>query len=216
VGNEGGEGTGAGPSAGQIAVPGARGSDADPVQVGPWRRHGRREVYRNPWLTLYHDDVERPDGSMGIYGVVHFENIAVGVVAVDDQDRVALVGQHRYTLDQVSWEIPEGGSRPEEDPLEGARRELREETGATARAWRELGRTHVSNSVTDELAVLFVATDLAHGDQELDASEGDLACRWVPFEEAVAMCRDGRITDAMSIIGLGWALLERQAGTGKG
>jgi 8-oxo-dGTP pyrophosphatase MutT (NUDIX family) len=185
---------------------------AEPVDIGPWRRRSRREVYRNPWLTLWHDEVLRPDGSAGIYGVVHFENTAVGVVAIDEHDRVALVSQHRYTLDQLSWEIPEGGSRPDEDPLEGARRELREETGCSARTWRRLGICHISNSVTDEVAVLFVATDLETGDQQLDASEGDLAVRWEPFDEVAAMCRDGRITDAMSIIAMGWAATDRAGG----
>jgi 8-oxo-dGTP pyrophosphatase MutT (NUDIX family) len=181
----------------------------DGVAVGPWLRRSRRVVYRNPWLTLYHDEVRRPDGSDGIYGVVHFENTAVGVVAIDPDDRVVLVSQHRYTLDEVSWEIPEGGARPDEDPLDGAKRELREETGMTATEWRVLGRAHVSNSVTDEAAVLYLATGLEHGDQQLEASEGDLELRWVPFAEAIGMCQDGRITDALSLIGLTWALMER-------
>ena len=185
-----------------------------PVDIGPWRRHSRREIYRNPWLTLWHDEVQRPDGSDGIYGVIHFENIAVGVVAVDAHDRVALVSQHRYTIDRLSWEIPEGGSRPDEDPLEGARRELREETGATAATWRMLGSTHISNSVTDEIAHLYLATDLTHGAQELEASEGDMAVRWEPFDEVLRMCRDGRITDAMSIIAMTWAAMDRMAAAG--
>ncbi len=181
------------------------------IPVGPWRRHSRREVYRNPWLRLWHDEVSRPDGSPGIYGVVHFEHIAVGVVAVDDMDRVALVSQHRYTLDHLSWEIPEGGARRDENPLEGARRELREEVGATAVTWRLLGVSHISNSVTDEVAHLYLATDLTLGAQDLDASEDDLAVRWEPFADVVAMCRDGRITDAMSIIAVTWAALDRAA-----
>jgi 8-oxo-dGTP pyrophosphatase MutT (NUDIX family) len=185
-----------------------------PAEVGPWRRHTRREVYRNPWLTLYHDEVSRPDGSPGIYGVVHFENSAVGVVAIDDRDRVALVSQHRYTLDQLSWEIPEGGVPRHEDPLEGAKRELREEVGARAERWTLLGMTHISNSVTDEAAHLYLATDLVLGTQELEASEGDLAVRWVPFDEVVRMCRDGRITDALSIIAVGWAAADRAAADG--
>ncbi|HUG53869.1 MAG TPA: NUDIX hydrolase, partial [Vicinamibacteria bacterium] len=104
-------------------------------------------AYANDWVTVYHDAVTRPDGSAGIYGVVHFAALAVGVVAIDDADRVALVGQHRYTLDEMSWEIPEGGSPPDEDSLEGARRELREETGIEARTWSRIGRFHLSNSV---------------------------------------------------------------------
>ena len=116
-------------------------------------RHRRTVGYRNPWLTVWHDEVTRPDGEPGIYGVVHFRNTAVGVVAIDDQDRVALVGQHRYAFDTYHWEIPEGGSPLEEDSLEGARRELLEETGLSARSWREIGRWELSNSDTDEAAV---------------------------------------------------------------
>lgn len=154
----------------------------------------------------------RPDGSPGIYGVVHYASVAVGVVALDAQDRVALVSQHRYTLDRLSWEIPEGGASRTEGPLAGARRELREETGATARDWTELGIAHLSNSVTDEEAVLYLATGIEHGDPEREASEQDLACRWVPFREVVAMCRDGRITDSLTLIAIGWVALDRAGG----
>src|SRR5690349_341723 len=79
------------------------------VRVGPWTRRSRRTAYENQWLTVWHDDVDRPDGSPGVYGVVHFANLAAGVVVLDDDDRVLLVGQHRYTLDAYSWELPEGG-----------------------------------------------------------------------------------------------------------
>ncbi len=96
-------------------------------------------------------------------------------------------------------------------PLEGARRELREEAGVVAGSWRLLGTTHVSNSVTDEVAHLYLATELAQVAQELEASEGDLALRWEPFDEVLAMCRDGRITDAMSIIAIAWAAMDRSA-----
>ena len=65
------------------------------TRVGPWTRHQRSVGYRNRWLTVWHDEVTRPDGEPGIYGVVHFANTAVGVVAIDDQDRVCLL----YTSD---------------------------------------------------------------------------------------------------------------------
>ena len=170
--------------------------------VGPWTRVSRRVGYQNPWITVFHDEVLRPDGSPGVYGVVHFANAAVGVVAIDDQDRVALVAQHRYTLDHRSWEIPEGGAPPGESPLEGAQRELREEAGVEASEWREIARVHVSNSVTDEVATLFLATGLSHGPTALESTETDLTLDWVPFDEAVSMVLDGRITDAMSVVAL--------------
>jgi 8-oxo-dGTP pyrophosphatase MutT (NUDIX family) len=167
----------------------------------PWRRNARSTVYENPWLTVWHDEVTRPDGEPGIYGVIHFANLAVGVVAIDSEDRVALVGQHRYTLDAYSWEIPEGGVPPDEDPQAGAARELREETGLIAMEWREISRLHLSNSVSDEVAVHFLATGLTPGPPSPDGTE-DLAVRWVPFDEALAMALDGRITDAMSVAAL--------------
>jgi 8-oxo-dGTP pyrophosphatase MutT (NUDIX family) len=178
------------------------------ASVGPWTRHGRRVAYENPWITVYHDDVTRPDGRAGIYGVVHFANVAVGVVAIDDQDRVAMVGQHRYTFDAISWEIPEGGSPHAEDSLEGARRELLEETGLTARTWREIGRYQLSNSVSDEAAVVYLATDLVHGTATPEGTE-QLELRWLPFDEVMAMIGSGRIEDALTVLPLQALALER-------
>jgi 8-oxo-dGTP pyrophosphatase MutT (NUDIX family) len=129
-------------------------SRSDVVSVGPWRRRARRTAYENPWITIWHDEVDRPDGSPGIYGTVHFANVAVGVVVLDDQDRVLLVGQHRYTLDRYSWEIPEGGVPSDETPEEGARRELLEETGVVADDWRPLVHFELSNSITDATTIL--------------------------------------------------------------
>jgi 8-oxo-dGTP pyrophosphatase MutT (NUDIX family) len=170
-----------------------------PTPKGSWIRNARRVAYENPWLTLWHDDVTRPDGAPGIYGVVHFANLAAGVLVLDDDDRVLLVGQHRYPIDAYSWEIPEGGVPAGETALDGARRELREETGVEASDWRELARVHLSNSVTDELAILFIATGLTHGVAMPDGTE-DLEIRWLPFEEVLASTLDGSISDAMTVI----------------
>lgn len=181
-----------------------------PVVSGPWTRHDRRVAYENPWLTVWHDEVTRPDGQPGIYGVVHFRNAASGIVALDDEDRILLVGQHRYTLDEYSWEIPEGGVPPDEDPVEGARRELREETGVEAAEWTELARYALSNSVTDERGVVYLATGLTQYAADPDPTE-DLTIRWVPFAEALAMSIDGRISDAISMIGIQRVALARLA-----
>lgn len=175
-------------------------------------RRSRRVAYENPWLTVWHDEVTRPDGSPGIYGVVHFANVAVGVVAVDAEDRVVLVGQHRYSLDADSWEVPEGGVPDGEDPLAGAQRELREETGVEAAAWKELVRVDLSNSVTDERAILYLATDLTQGEAEPEPTES-LQVRWLPFDEVLAMTLDGRITDALTVIAIQRVALERRGAT---
>ena len=168
-------------------------------------------AYENAWITIWHDEVTRPDGAPGIYGVVHFANLAVGVLALDDEDRVLLVGQHRYALDALSWEIPEGGVPAGETALDGAQRELREETGVEAAAWQELARCHLSNSVSDELAVLFLATGLTAGPATPEGTEA-LEIRWLPFEEALAMTLDGRITDAMSVVAIERLALLRATG----
>jgi 8-oxo-dGTP pyrophosphatase MutT (NUDIX family) len=175
-------------------------SDADPTE-SRWRRRSRSLVYENPWVSVLHDEVDRPDGRPGIYGVIHFRNHAVAIVAIDDQDRVALVGQWRYTLDAYSWELPEGGVPPDESPLTGAQRELREETGIEALDWREIARVAVSNSVTDELGTIFLATGLRQGEASPEGTE-ELHLQWVAFDEALAMVDDGRITDLLTIAAL--------------
>ena len=182
--------------------------DDRPVETGPWLRHSRRVAYENAWITIWHDEVTRPDGAPGVYGIVHFTNLAVGIVAIDAEDRVLLVGQHRYALDAYSWEIPEGGVPDGESPLEGARRELREETGVDAADWVELARSHLSNSVSDELAILYLATGLTTGVATPDGTEA-LDVRWLPFDEVLAMTFDGRITDALTVLAIQRVAIER-------
>jgi 8-oxo-dGTP pyrophosphatase MutT (NUDIX family) len=177
-------------------------------ELNPWRRVSRRVAYDNPWIQILHDDVVRPDGKPGIYGVVHFRHLAIGVVPLDADDRVLLVGQYRYTMDHYSWEIPEGGGDLDEEPEAAARRELVEETGYSGGEWRELCRAELSNSVTDEVTVLFVASGLEAGTATPEGTE-QLQLRWVPFDEVMAMMRRGEIADAMTILAIQQLALER-------
>ncbi len=166
----------------------------------PWRTVSSREVYDNPWIRVREDEVVRPDGEPGIYGVVHFKNAAVGVVAIEE-DHIYLVGQYRYTLNRYSWEIPEGGCPEGEEPLAAGQRELEEETGLRAGRWRKLGEAHLSNSVSDEWAIWFLATELAAGEYRPEGTE-QLQVRRVPFGEALRMARAGEITDALSLLAI--------------
>ena len=174
----------------------------------PWTRTSRSLVYENAWIQVFHDEVIRPDGQPGLYGVVHPRTHAVGVVAIDEQDRVLLVGQYRYTLGRYSWEIPEGGATIGDDPLEGARRELAEETGYRASQWRELMRFSLANSATDETGALYLASDLVQGDPAPEETE-DLAVRWLPFDEAVDRVRSGELFDSMTQMGILRVALDR-------
>jgi 8-oxo-dGTP pyrophosphatase MutT (NUDIX family) len=177
-------------------------ADDAPVEVGPWRRRSRRVAYENPWIDVWQDEVDRPDGSAGIYGLVHFHSRAVGVVAVGEDGRLLLVGQHRYALDEYSWEIPEGGVDAGESLEEGARRELREETGYDAARWRRLCRITVSNSVTDERGAIFLAEGLTAGVAAPEATE-DLATRWATLDEVLEEIERGEIHDIITIAGVG-------------
>jgi 8-oxo-dGTP pyrophosphatase MutT (NUDIX family) len=145
--------------------------------------------------------VLRPDGEPGIYGVVHTRFQAIGVVALTEAGDVVLVGQHRYTLDVYSWEIPEGGGRLDEDAAGAAKRELSEETGYMAATWRVLTRFSLSNSVMDERGIVFLATDLTAGASHPEGSE-DITVRELPLEEALSWVEDGTIHDGVSQIGL--------------
>jgi 8-oxo-dGTP pyrophosphatase MutT (NUDIX family) len=168
--------------------------------ANPWGKVSTRIVYDNPWINVREDEVVRPDGQPGIYGVVHFKNVAVGVLAVEDGD-VYLVGQYRYTLERYSWEIVEGGCPEGEETLDAARRELEEETGLRARNWERMGEAHLSNSATDEYAVWYLATGLEQGECRPEGTER-LQVRRVPVGEALRMALSGDITDALSMLAL--------------
>ncbi len=173
----------------------------DTHKENPWKLVGSKAIYDNPWITVTEDRVIRPDGSDGIYGKVHFKNKAIGIIPLDDDMNTWLVGQYRYTLHEYSWEIPMGGVPLGEDTLEGARRELREETGMLAKRWQKLFKIHTSNSVTDEYGYVFLAEELQFGDHDRDVTEV-LQVRKLPLKEAVDMVPAGGITDALSIAGL--------------
>jgi 8-oxo-dGTP pyrophosphatase MutT (NUDIX family) len=188
-------------------------SPEDPVaDANPWKTLSSRSVYENPWIGVREDAVIRPDGSPGIYGVVHFKNRAVGVLPVDRDGAIWLVGQYRYPLGAYSWEIPEGGCPDTESPEETARRELREETGLVAGRLELVATSHLSNSVSDELAYVFRATELSEGAAEQEGSER-IVVRRVKWDEAWRMVKAGEITDSMSVIAILHEAVGRLEGT---
>ncbi|HEY0274078.1 MAG TPA: NUDIX hydrolase, partial [Chitinophaga sp.] len=145
--------------------------------------------------------VLNPAGNPGIYGVVHFKNAAIGIVALDADNHIFLVGQYRFPLEQYSWEIPEGGGPAGTDPLISAKRELLEETGLVAASWTPLLHMHLSNSVSDEDCYIFLARHLSQHAAEPEETE-QLHVKRLPFDAAYAMLERGEITDAMSVAAL--------------
>ena len=164
----------------------------------PWTTLQRKEVYDNNWINVNEHQVINPSGGKGIYGVVHFKNRAIGILPLDDDNNTWLVGQYRYPLNAYSWEIPEGGGQLGADPLIGAKQELLEETGLVAKEWIEIQRMHLSNSVSDEFAVIYIAKGLTMTEAAPEETE-QLVIKKLPFEEAYQMVMNGTITDSMSI-----------------
>lgn len=170
--------------------------------MSKWTTLSQEDIYENPWIKLEEHQVVNPGGGKGIYGKVHYKNIAIGIVALDGENNTWMVGQHRYVLDEWSWEIPEGGGPIGKDVLESAKRELLEETGLRAKDWKEVLKAHLSNSVSDEVAYVFLAQDLSQGKHEREATEADMQVKKLPFKEALDLVLEGKITDALSVMAI--------------
>ncbi len=164
----------------------------------PWTIFSETQIYDNDWISVSEFDVINPNGGKGIYGKVHFKNRAIGVLPLDENMDTYLVGQYRFPLQAYSWEIPEGGGMQSEEPLAAAKRELIEETGLVANEWKQVLVMHLSNSITDEYAVIFLARDLEQRAPRPEETE-KLVVKKLPFEEAYRMVQKGLITDAMSV-----------------
>jgi 8-oxo-dGTP pyrophosphatase MutT (NUDIX family) len=165
---------------------------------GNWTINSSAIKYDNPWLTVTEHQVINPSGNNGIYGEVHFKNIAIGIVALDDHNHLYMVNQFRFVLNQDSLEIPEGGGSLAIDPLVSAKRELKEETGLVAKSWEKLMELHLSNSVSNEKAIIYLAKDLCQGEMDLEETE-DIVVSKLSLKEAYDMVNENKITDAISV-----------------
>ena len=171
------------------------------LENNPWKIIDKKEIYNNPWIQVTEYDVLNAAGNKGIYGKIHFKNLAIGIIPLDNDYNTWLVGQYRFPLNVYSWEIPEGGGKIGIEPLESAKRELLEETGITANKWTEILTMHLSNSVSDEKGIIFIAQDLTIGNAEPDEDEV-LQLKKLPFDEAFNMVMNGEITDSLAVAGI--------------
>ena len=167
-------------------------------EENPWQIVSEKLAYDNPWIKVTEYQVINPSGTPGIYGKVHFKGIAIGVLPLDEHLNTYLVGQFRFAPNQYSWELPEGGGPLDVDPIESAQRELLEETGLKADHWSELLRMHLSNSVSDELCIVYVARGLQQFEAEPEDTE-QLIVKKLPFEEVYQMVANGLITDSVTV-----------------
>ena len=167
----------------------------------PWKTLSIKKVHDSPWICVEDHDVINPAGKKGKYSKVHFKNYAIGIIPLDEELNTWLIGQHRYPINQYTWEIPEGGGSLKETPLASAKRELLEEAGIKAKKWTKVLEMHLSNSATDEFAVIYVAQDLSFHEPEPDEDEA-LAIKKIPFEEVYQQVFDGKLTDSLTVAGV--------------
>lgn len=167
----------------------------------PWKTLNIKPIYKNPWIEVEEHDVINPSGKESIYGIVKFNNYAIGILPVDAEGNIWLIGQHRYPFDEYTWEIPEGGGNIIQDPLDNAKRELLEEAGIIAAKWELIQEIQVSNSVTNERGFIYLATDLQFTENAPDEDE-DLTIKKIHFSEAYQMMERGEIKDSLTVIAL--------------
>lgn len=166
----------------------------------PWKPGTERVAFESGWITVTDQIATAPTGRSAPYGLVRFKNLAVAVLPVHEDGTIVLVGQHRFPLGDYSWEVPEGGSPLAEDPLEGAKRELAEETGLAAAEWREVMRVQLSNSVTDERMIGYLALGLSEATAPHAADETEaIALVRVPFREALDAAMAGYLPDMLTV-----------------
>jgi len=166
----------------------------------PWKAGAERLAFESGWITVTEQVAIAPTGKPSPYGLVRFKNLAVAVLPIHEDGTVTLVGQHRFPLGDYSWELPEGGAPLGEDPLAGAKRELAEETGLVAAEWREVMRTQLSNSVTDERMVGYLALGLsAAGPVTTEDETEAITLVRVPFREALEAALAGYLPDMLTV-----------------
>ncbi len=167
-------------------------------KIGPWTRLTDNIAYENPWIAVHHQEVLNPNGNPGIYGKIHFKNLAIGILVLDEQYNTYIVGQHRYPLNEYSWEIPEGGGALGVDPIDSAKRELLEECGLIAQQWYKILEMHLSNSVSDEFGIVYIAQQLTQVEAEPEDTE-QLVVKKIPFEDLYQMVNNGEISDSLTV-----------------
>jgi ADP-ribose pyrophosphatase len=177
-----------------------------------WRRLRSRTLYQRAHVVVREDGLELPDGRERAYPVLQL-GASVGILPFLSDDRVVLVRQYRHLPQAFCWEIPGGGILPDELPEEAAQRELREEAGYRAGRLRPLGTFWPNNAYLDEVIHIYVADELVADPLPADQDE-HLEIRAFPFDEALAMAQDERISCGLTKLAILWSALQAQGRAG--
>lgn len=172
-----------------------------------WIKHSSQVAHENNWFKVEKDEVTRPDGTEGEYFTV-VSPPAVFIIPQDDDGDIYLIGQHRYTIDEYSIEIPAGGTEWQ-DPLESAKKELKEETGFTAENWEKLGEFYSANGLLREKAHLYLATGLKQSGHNEQDEEGIDKTYKLSLDKILDMIQSGEIQDGQTISSLVFLLKKK-------
>ncbi len=168
------------------------------IELNPWKILSKKEVYETPWIKVTHHNVTNSSGYNGVYGTVHFKNYAIGIIPLDEDYNTWIVGQYRFPINEYTWEIPEGGGLVNTNPLDSAKRELLEEAGLIAEKWELIQELQMSNSVTDEIAFIYLARGLKFANAKPDLNEV-LQIKKIPFSKLVQMVMNNEIKDSITV-----------------
>ena len=174
----------------------------------PWKTLSSKYVYENPWLKVRHDEVMKPDGTKGIYGVIEGRNYNMIIPKIGNQ--FFLVEQFRYTTSRMSIEFPGGAIEPNETIDAAAARELHEETGLLGGRLTHLGFLHEGNGHENFGFHEYIAEDCIEGNQQLESSEHDMTIKKCSFEEVKQLIQDGKMTDGPSVASFALYLLHEK------
>lgn len=167
-------------------------------ELNPWQTIQKTVRYESAWIRTEEHDVINPAGKPGKYSLTHFKNIAVAVIPLDNENNTWIVGQYRYPLQSFEWEVCEGGCPEGTDPLETAKRELKEECGIIAGDFELILEMQLSNSATDEISYTYLARNLSMTMSQPEETE-QLTIKKIPFAELFQMVISGKIKDALSV-----------------
>ncbi len=165
---------------------------------GVWSTLSSEKKHTNPWFSVRHDKVKKPNGESGDYYVVDTKSAAVFIVAINDKNQILLINQYRYATQQFSWEIP-GGSAEDDELLTAAQRELKEEAGLKAKKWQQVGQAESMNGIASEIMHIFSAKDLVEAGMDAKEAEGIGKNMFVAADDLISMIEKGEITDSQTI-----------------